>query len=111
MRRVILESPYAGDIEANVKYAMRCMRDCLARGEAPIASHLLWTREGLLDDADPRDRQAGIAAGHAWTPFADAVVVYIDRGISEGMKAGVRVALARGVLVEHRSLEGMVEGL
>lgn len=36
MRRVILESPYAGDVEANIAYARRCIADCLRRGEAPI---------------------------------------------------------------------------
>ena len=40
-RRVIVESPYAGDIETNVAYARAALRDCLSRGEAPIASHLL----------------------------------------------------------------------
>ena len=110
MRRVVLESPYAGDIEANVKYAKRCMRDCLSRGESPIASHLLWTQEGLLDDGDHRERAIGIAAGHSWTVAAEAVVVYVDRGVSAGMKAGVREALAHGIPVEHRSLEGLVDG-
>ena len=110
MRRVVLESPYAGDIKANLKYAKRCMRDCLSRGEAPLASHLLWTQDGLLDDGVPGERTTGIAAGHAWIGVAEAVVVYVDRGISSGMKAGVREALACGVPVEHRSLEGMVDG-
>lgn len=33
MRRVIVESPYAGDIEKNVTYARAAIRDCLSRGE------------------------------------------------------------------------------
>ena len=53
MRLVIVESPYAGDIETNVKYARRCVKDSLMRGEAPIASHLLYTQEGILDDTTP----------------------------------------------------------
>lgn len=44
MRLVILESPYAGNIEKNVAYARACVRDSLSRGEAPIASHLLYTQ-------------------------------------------------------------------
>src|SRR5690606_21487830 len=40
-RRVIVESPYAGDVETHVAYARAALRDCLSRGEAPIASHLL----------------------------------------------------------------------
>lgn len=31
MKLVILESPYAGDVEANVAYARRCVRDSLLR--------------------------------------------------------------------------------
>ena len=37
---VVIESPYAGDVEANVAYAKRCVLDCLRLGEAPYASHL-----------------------------------------------------------------------
>lgn len=104
MRLVVLESPYAGDIAANVDYAKRCMHDCLKRGESPIASHLLFTQEGVLDDADPKARYLGISAGHAWIRRADLVVVYTDRGISEGMRAGIQAAVKAGVEVEYRSL-------
>ena len=47
-------------------------RRALARGEAPIASHLLYPQ--VLDDADPFQRQQGIAAGLAWAAVADATV-------------------------------------
>ena len=59
MIRVILESPYAGDIERNVAYARMAVRDSLAKGEAPIASHLLYTQEGILKDEVPEERQWG----------------------------------------------------
>lgn len=39
---VLLESPYAGYVERNLAYARACARDCLLRGEAPFASHLLY---------------------------------------------------------------------
>lgn len=105
MRRVILESPFAGDIEANLTYARACMRDSLLRGEAPQVSHCLYTQPGVLDDTDPRERAHGINAGHAWMREADALVVYTDRGISEGMKAGIRAAEFIRVPVEYRSLK------
>lgn len=35
MRRVVLESPYAGDVEKNVAYARLALRDSIQRGEAP----------------------------------------------------------------------------
>lgn len=103
-RLVVLESPYAGDVEANVDYARRCVRDCLRRGEAPIASHLLYTQPGVLRDAEPEERRLGIAAGHAWIPAAQALAVYADRGVSRGMEAGITTARAAGVPVEFRSL-------
>ena len=48
MRRVIIESPYAGFVKRNEDYARECLRDSLMRGEAPIASHLLYTQPGVL---------------------------------------------------------------
>ena len=105
MRRVILESPYAGDIEANLAYARRAVRDSLLRGEAPIASHLLYTQAGVLDDAIPAEREIGINAGLAWGSEAEATVVYTDRGISKGMQYGMLRAAREGRPVELRSLE------
>ncbi len=104
MRLVILESPYAGDVEANVKYARQCLRDSLSRGEAPIASHLLYTQPGVLRDDVPEERQWGINAGLAWKSQADATVVYTDYGITKGMLYGIDAAEMAGVQVEYREL-------
>lgn len=104
MKRVILESPYAGDIPANLKYARACIRDCLKRGEAPIASHLLFTQEGILDDLVPSERELGINAGLAWQTAADAVVVYTDRGISNGMALAIDRAKFYNIAIEYRIL-------
>lgn len=104
MRRVILESPFAGDVEANIAYARACVRDSLSRGEAPIASHLLYTQPGILNDDVPEERQWGIDAGLIWRTVAEASVVYTDRGISGGMKYGIKAAEGAGIPVEYRSL-------
>lgn len=109
MRLVIIESPYAGDIEANTDYARQCVRDSLSRGEAPIASHLLYTQPGILRDEVPDERQWGIDAGLAWRKVAEASVVYTDHGISRGMTYGIQAAHSAGVPVEYRSLSS--EGL
>lgn len=105
MKRVVLESPFAGDIESNIAYAKKCIADCLHRGEAPIASHLLFTQPGILDDSKPEERKLGIAAGHAWTGVAHSVVVYTDRGISSGMDRGIKAAIEAGTPVEYRTIE------
>lgn len=104
MRRVVIESPYAGQVERNVEYARRCMADSLARGEYPIASHLLYTQPGVLNDLIPSERQLGILAGLAWAEFADAVIFYVDLGWSAGMEAALEHCVERGRPIEERRL-------
>ena len=104
MRLVIVESPYAGKVKRNTKYARMCLRDCLLRGEAPIASHLLYTQPGVLNDKILDQRILGINAGLAWGNKADATVVYEDYGISKGMLLGIEAAKAEGRPVEYRAL-------
>jgi hypothetical protein len=84
---IVIESPFAGDIEANIAYARRALTDSLARNEAPMASHLLYTQPGVLDDDHPDERALGIEAGLLWAARADLTVFYTDRGWSPGMMA------------------------
>lgn len=105
-RLVIVESPFAGDVSRNVAYARAAMADCLRRGEAPFASHLLYTQSGVLDDDVPAERRLGIEAGLAWGERADATVVYGDLGVSRGMAQGIDRAKACRRPIEHRSLSG-----
>lgn len=105
---MILESPYAGNFVQrwlNRRYARRCVKDALRRGEAPIASHLLYTQRGILNDAKPDERDLGIRAGLAWREVADASVVYTDRGISSGMWRGIEAAREAGLTIDYRQLE------
>lgn len=96
MRIVIIESPYASNglrtVSEHEAYARACLRDSLGRGEAPLASHLLYTQPGVLDDLDPIERQWGIDAGLVWATKADATVVYLDFGLSSGMRYGIEHA-------------------
>jgi hypothetical protein len=104
MRLVIVESPYAGDVAANVAYARAALRDCLRRGEAPLASHLLYTQAGVLDDDAPAERALGIEAGLVWGAKAELTVVYTDRGMSGGMRQGIERAVRDGRPIEYRTL-------
>lgn len=110
MRLVILESPFAAptpeERDKNVAYARAAMRDCLLRGESPLASHLLYTQPGVLDDAEPEERALGIRAGLEWGQHAAATVVYTDRGTSNGMQIGIARARSENRAVEFRSLPG-----
>lgn len=103
MRRLVLiESPYAGDVEANVAYALRCVKDCIDRGEAPIAGHLMYT--SVLDDTDPEQRALGIECHLAFHQAKIKTVVYVDHGISPGMQKGIDHAHAESTHVEYRSI-------
>jgi hypothetical protein len=107
MRRVIVESPYKGNLIQrwlNRRYARRCLHDCLRRGEAPFASHLIYTQPGVLRDGVALERKLGIDAGLAWAQWAQATVVYTDRGISAGMRLGIASAQELGRPVEYRVL-------
>lgn len=104
MKRVVLESPFAGNIERNIEYAKLCIRDMLLKDEAPIASHLLFTQPGILNDNDKEQRKLGIEAGHSWIRVADTVVVYTDFGISPGMEIGITRAMNSKVDIQYRNL-------
>lgn len=107
-RCVILESPYAAstsdETAANVAYARACVRDSLMRREAPMASHLLYAQDGILDDKSLFERALGIAAGLAWGHAASFTAVYIDRGISPGMTQGIERAMKEGRAIQYRRL-------
>lgn len=108
MKRVIVESPFAGNFIQrwlNKRYARKCILDCLRRNETPLASHLLYTQ--VLNDRSDSDRQLGIKAGLEWASHADLMAVYVDRGISNGMTSAEIYANNIGLIVEYRSLENM----
>lgn len=102
---VILETPFAGDIAGNLTYARQCMADMLKRGEAPYASHLLYTQEGVLDDSIPEERMSGIYAGFAWKHMVGVkTVAYLDKGMSKGMEMAKAYCQEHGLHWEERYL-------
>mgnify|MGYP006303505937 CR=1 FL=1 len=69
--RLIVESPYAGDVEMNEAFAENVCRFAVKAGYNPYASHLLFTR--FLDDEVAEERRAGIGCGFGWREIADEV--------------------------------------
>lgn len=105
--RVQIESPFfvkdnKQETRNNIKYARECMYECLKRGYSPFASHLLYTQ--CLDDNFIEDRELGINAGLEFLEVVDFSLVYIDRGISEGMKLGIEEANKKGIPVYYKLL-------
>lgn len=114
MRLVIVESPYRAGTGAESarykRYLDACLRDCLlVYGESPFASHKMYADDGVLRDSIPKERALGIAAGLAWGAGADATVVYMDLGISDGMAEGIKTAMNCGRLVKYRRLDAAWE--
>jgi len=105
MPLVLIESPFAGDLETNIQFARACMRDSLLKGEAPFAMHLLYTQEGILNDDIPEERKWGMDAGFIWGQHADISVVYTNLGISPGMEIGIQRAQKEGRDIEYRELD------
>ena len=89
---VIIESPYAGDVERNLRYVRAAMRDSLLRGEAPYASHALYTQPGVLDDKDPSERRLGMDGAAPYRKRADWTAFYTDLGTSPGIEEGLELA-------------------
>lgn len=115
MKKVIIESPFAGkgesgfdkerDCMRNVRYLRACMRDSLTNhSEAPYASHGLYTQPGVLDDNNPGEREHGIQAGFEWGKVAEKRIFYTDLGTSRGMEYGAAAAKELGQEVEERQL-------
>lgn len=111
LKPVIIESPFAGDVDRNLRYLRAAMHRCLLDGEAPFASHALYTQPGVLDDTVPHERELGIAAGFV---IADALartgakrVVFRDLGYSRGMEKGIEHATQIQQAIEFRSLLGL----
>ncbi|AUR87464.1 hypothetical protein NVP1101O_053 [Vibrio phage 1.101.O._10N.261.45.C6] len=101
----ILETPFAGDVEANIEYAQKCMHDMLIRKEAPYASHLLYTQPNVLDDLVPEERNLGIYAGFAWKHLPQVhTVFYVDKGMSKGMTLARDYCKENNMTFEYRYL-------
>lgn len=86
---VYICSPYAGEIEKNVKAAQEYSHFAVEKGYIPIAPHLLFPQ--FLNDADPKERQLGLFFGNALMSKCSEVWVFGSR-ISAGMEAEINRA-------------------
>jgi len=107
MKRVCIESPFAGDVERNKLYLKYCVLDCFARDEAPYASHGFYTQ--FLNDLNPEERKRGIRMGLDWGNCATLRVFYMDYGMSSGMKEAYDEALNINQPYEYRCVEGTLK--
>lgn len=94
MKLVYICSPYAGDIESNVRFAEAACRYAAERGCAPIAVHLLYPQ--ILDDAVPVQREIGIRMGLRVLASCDELWI-CGSHISHGMSCEIAEAERLGI--------------
>jgi hypothetical protein len=93
----IIESPFwdprLEQREDFARYLDAALRHSIDLGEAPYASHALYTR--ALDDTMPEERALGLELGRRWERAAECLYAqgrnviqafYVDYGISPGMR-------------------------
>jgi len=86
---VYICSPYAGEIEKNVKAAQGYSRYAVEKGYIPIAPHLLFPQ--FLNENDPTERHLGLFFGNALMSKCSEVWVF-GNTISAGMEAEIKRA-------------------
>lgn len=102
MKIVMIESPFAGEVERNIAYAKASLMDSLRKGEAPFAMHLLYPQ--VLADKNKDERALGIQAGLAWSKVAEAIIFYTDYGMSPGMLLALEQAKKLNKPIEFRAI-------
>lgn len=83
MKLIYICSPYAGDIEENVRFARAACRYAAKQTCAPVAPHLLYPQ--FLNDAVPTERNTGIEMGLRLLTACDELWICGSK-ISEGMQ-------------------------
>ena len=97
-KTVYIASPYAGDIQTNIKFAKDACRYAINQGVAPIAVHLLYPQ--ILDDSIPEERDAGIQMGLQVLKVCDELWICGER-ISHGMQKEIEAANSFGISIKN----------
>lgn len=96
---VYIASPYAGDVEANVAYAMKAAQWAIKQGVAPLVPHLMYP--ALLDDNKPEERELGLSLNMRLLRACDAIWLFACKGITPGMQRELDYAMAHGIPVKE----------
>ena len=101
MKRVYICSPYrakdSAELDRNIDYAQALTRSAIMAGLVPITPHLYMTQ--CLNEDNPEERAAGLAAGLELLKGCDFVIAGIKYGISEGMSREIQTADKLGIEV------------
>ena len=103
MKLIYVASPYAGDIEKNVRFAKEASRFVMSSGHAFFAPHLLYP--AILDDGVPEERALGMEMGTTVLSKCDELWAFGER-VSPGMQSEIAEAQRLGIPVRRITLLG-----
>lgn len=95
---VYICSPYAGDIEKNVRNARRYSRFAVTKKCIPVTPHLLYPQ--FLNDANPTERELGLFMGLVLLSKCEQVWVF-GNVISEGMAREIKRAKKKNIPIRY----------
>ena len=96
--KVYIVSRYAGDVDNNVKAAIRYCRFAIDNKKMPIAAHLLYPQ--IVDDNNPVEREIGTMYGLALLALCDEVWCF-GKTLSPGMKQEIEEANHLGKPIKY----------
>jgi hypothetical protein len=115
MAVVMLETPYSGDIDRNVRYLSACSISCsVLYDELVYASHAAMTQHPraqkvFVSDYDPKwdtlTRDRAIEMSQRMRAKCDTTVFYTDLGWSRGMLDAKKHCEDNTLLFEERRLD------
>jgi hypothetical protein len=94
MPKVFISSPFAGDVQRNIKNARRYCAFAVRSGYIPFAPHLFYPQ--FLSDGDTEQRELGLFMGMVFLDSCKEVWVFGER-ISSGMQREIDRAEKRGI--------------
>ena len=100
--KVYIVSRYAGDVENNVKNAIRYCRFAIDKKKMPIAAHLLYPQ--IVDDNNTDEREIGTMYGLALLALCDEVWCFGET-LSSGMEQEIKEAKRLGKPIKYFSEE------
>lgn len=99
---IYVATPYRAETEPQfenqLKYTQDICRDLMLKGHTIIAPHLMYP--SFLDDNIKEERDIGIQGALKLLSVCDRFVLGVNYGISEGMRAEIKMAKSLGLVVE-----------
>ena len=109
-KKVFVCSPYAGDVEQNVRKAISYCQIEIGQGNVPFAPHLFFPQ--ILDESKPEQRKIGMQLGIEMMESCDEFHVYVrpykELIITPGMQREIDAWQIKGRQVEHILIRDVV---